>query len=144
MTDIKNFNIRVYGLIINNKGEILISTEKYKNHTLRKFIGGGLEKGEGLKAGLKREFQEETGCDIKMGDLFYINDFFQSSLFVATDQIISIYYMVQPKVWDIFLKALSKPANNQFFSWENIADFDIESLSLPIDKVVLMRLKNNP
>ena len=91
---ITNFNVRIYGIVLNNKKQILIAKEEYKTQQLIKFIGGGLEKGEGIHEGLQREFKEELNVEIEVGDLFYVNDFFQGSYFNPQDQIISIYYLV--------------------------------------------------
>ena len=146
MTNITNFNIRVYGLIINSKGQILVSTEQYKAHTLKKFIGGGLEKGEGIKSALKREFREETGCEINVGSLYYINDFFQASFFKPEDQIISIYYFVEPENWVDFEQKINSNHLKQEFTWHNLNNFKTDILSLPIDKVVVKKLmaEKNP
>ncbi|HEY0897744.1 MAG TPA: NUDIX hydrolase, partial [Sphingobacteriaceae bacterium] len=48
------FNVRVYGLLINHRQEILISDEEEYGVRFTKFPGGGLEYGEGLLDGLKR------------------------------------------------------------------------------------------
>jgi 8-oxo-dGTP pyrophosphatase MutT (NUDIX family) len=37
--------------------------------------GGGIEFGEAMPEALKREFQEETGLEIKVGKLLFINEF---------------------------------------------------------------------
>ena len=58
------FNIRVYGLLIHNS-QLLIAEQFYKNRLLRKFPGGGLDYGEGLIDGLKREFMEELSLEIR-------------------------------------------------------------------------------
>ncbi len=142
MTEITNFNIRVYGIIINTKNEILISTENYGDRTLRKFIGGGLEKGEGIKNALEREFMEELSSEILVKELFYINDFFQASFFKKEDQIISIYYLVSPKDWAKFMKKIDLNHLNQKLSWHELKSFNSNNLSLPIDKVVLEKLKH--
>ncbi|WP_341224750.1 NUDIX hydrolase [uncultured Arcticibacterium sp.] len=42
--------------------------------------GGGIELGESLKMALKREFQEETGLEIKVGKLLYLNQYIMSPL----------------------------------------------------------------
>jgi len=47
------FNVRVYGLLINDRQEILISDEQEYGIQFTKFPGGGLEYGEGLTDGLK-------------------------------------------------------------------------------------------
>lgn len=142
MIKITNFNIRVYGLLINDKDQIIISSESYKNQILTKFIGGGLEKGEGLKSALEREFMEEVDLPIHVGELFYINDFFQPSYFNSSDQIISVYYYVTPKNWDVLSRKIASNDLNQILNWENINNFKADSLSLPIDQIVFDKLKN--
>ena len=41
------FNVRVYGLLINNQNEVLVSDEQEYGMRFTKFPGGGLEYGEG-------------------------------------------------------------------------------------------------
>ena len=54
---LKRFNVRVYGLLINHNQQLLVADEAFKSGQLAtKFPGGGLELGEGLIDGLKREF----------------------------------------------------------------------------------------
>ena len=40
------FNIRVYGILINEKKEVLVSDELIRDQYITKFCGGGLELGE--------------------------------------------------------------------------------------------------
>src|SRR6478735_2216297 len=88
------FNVRVYGLLINDKNELLISDEQEQGMRFTKLPGGGLEYGEGLIEGLKREFVEECDTDIEVIDHFYTTDFFIKSAF-NDSQIISVYYNVK-------------------------------------------------
>ena len=88
------FNVRVYGLLINDDNEILISDEKTQNVSFTKFPGGGLEYGEGLIDALKREFMEECELDIEIVKHIYTTDFYEKSSFNES-QIISIYYQVR-------------------------------------------------
>ncbi|MFK8036900.1 MAG: NUDIX domain-containing protein [Crocinitomicaceae bacterium] len=142
MSKITNFNIRVYGLLINDKNQIIISTEKYEEQTLTKFIGGGLEKGEGLVDCLKREFFEEIKLKIEVCELYYVNDFFQASYFNTNDQIISIYYFVKPLNWNDLNRKINMNTLNQYLNWVDINNYKTSNLSLPIDRVVLEKLKN--
>ena len=142
MTEITNFNIRVYGIVINTNNELLVSSEQYRGKTLHKLIGGGLEKGEGIKQALEREFKEEIDCEITVRDLYYVNDFFQASYFKPEDQIISIYYFVVPKNWNEFNTKAGSIQSNQSFKWHSLKTFKTEHLSLPIDKVVVAQLKS--
>src|ERR1700712_844998 len=88
------FNVRVYGLLINEQQEILISDEKEYGTMFSKFPGGGLEYGEGLIDGLKREFMEECDMEIAIIKHYYTTDYFVKAFFVE-GQLISIYYLVK-------------------------------------------------
>jgi ADP-ribose pyrophosphatase YjhB (NUDIX family) len=88
------FNVRVYGLLINDHNEILISDEQEYGMQFAKFPGGGLEHGEGLIDGLKREFVEECNVEIEIIRHFYTTDFYIKSAF-NDSQIISVYYLVK-------------------------------------------------
>ncbi|HAL80900.1 MAG TPA: NUDIX hydrolase [Mucilaginibacter sp.] len=88
------FNVRVYGLLINADDEILISDEQEYGMRFTKFPGGGLEHGEGLTDGLKREFMEECSAEIEVTAHFYTTDFYVKSAF-NDSQVISVYYLVK-------------------------------------------------
>lgn len=97
------FNVRVYGLLLTDEKEILISDEKTLNVSFTKFPGGGLEYGEGLIDALKREFMEECQLEIEVVRHIYTTDFYEKSSF-NDSQIISIYYQVRaisPILFDI-------------------------------------------
>ncbi|MEZ4687433.1 MAG: NUDIX domain-containing protein [Bacteroidia bacterium] len=90
----KRFNVRVYGLCIQNGG-LLVSEEKHHQTNMRKFPGGGLEFGEGLVECLKREWQEELEVEIAVdGDIFYANEFFVQSRFNPAEQVLALFYKV--------------------------------------------------
>ncbi|MEN0057112.1 MAG: NUDIX domain-containing protein, partial [Mucilaginibacter sp.] len=75
------FNVRVYGLLINEQNQVLISDEQEYGHRFIKFPGGGLEIGEGLIDGLKREFVEECQAEVEILSHFYTTDFYVRSAF---------------------------------------------------------------
>ena len=148
---LKRFNIRVYGLLINELNQILVSDEAFLNGTLAtKFPGGGLELGEGLIDGLKREFVEETGIAVEVKSHFYTTDFFVRSMFdINSDsQIISIYYLVSSHQWrDI--KCSEKKFDFEFIPRKEAESFrwvplnrlhEEETITLPIGKVVVQKL----
>ena len=64
------FNIRVYGVLIDELNRILLSDEFIKGGFFTKFPGGGLEFGEGTKDCLIREFKEETNLDVTLGEFY--------------------------------------------------------------------------
>lgn len=144
----KNFNVRVYGLLINEKKQVLITDEELKGYRFTKFPGGGLELGEGTIEGLKREFIEECNLEIEDINHFYTTDFFVKSLF-SDEQLLSIYYLVKPVhafKFQISTQAFDFKNQNgdpkQSFRMVAIDDLTDEDLSFPVDKHVLKMLKS--
>ena len=86
------FNVRVYGILINDQRQVLVSDEFIRGEYYTKFPGGGLEFGEGTRDCLKREFKEEMDLEVEVGEHIYTTDYFQLSAFNPSHQIISIYY----------------------------------------------------
>ncbi|HXI00791.1 MAG TPA: NUDIX domain-containing protein [Sphingobacteriaceae bacterium] len=140
------FNVRVYGLLINDKRQILLSDEEEHGMRFIKFPGGGLEFGEGLLDGLKREFSEECNVEIEVLEHFYTTDFFVKSAF-DDSQVISIYYYVKPKTELLlnFKKLLfdfdSQAELLQAFRWKSIDELDENDVTFPADKRVVALLK---
>ena len=65
--------VNVRGIIINNKGEIFCQKLTANSDKGRDFWctpGGGLEMGEGLLDGLRREMIEETGVKPEIGVIY--------------------------------------------------------------------------
>lgn len=145
------FNVRVYGLLVNENNELLISDELEYGMNFSKFPGGGLEFGEGLVDGLKREFMEECNFEIDVIQHFYTTDFFLKSAFDDT-QIISVYYKVK-NLSPINLPIKTVPFDFdgikeeggilQTFRWVNLEQLKIEDVTFPADqKAVELLLKN--
>ncbi|NGM61357.1 NUDIX domain-containing protein [Sphingobacterium sp. SGG-5] len=88
------FNVRVYGILVDEYDRVLISDERTQNVSFTKFPGGGLEYGEGLIDALKREFLEECNMEIDIVTHVYTTDFYEKSSF-NNSQILSIYYQVK-------------------------------------------------
>ncbi len=86
------FNVRVYGILLGDSGQILVSDEFIRGNYYTKFPGGGLEFGEGTRDCLKREFKEEINLEVEIGDHIYTADSLQLSAFNPDRRIISIYY----------------------------------------------------
>lgn len=141
-----NFNVRVYGLLVNEHRQILISDEQEYGYRFTKFPGGGLEYGEGLIDALKREFVEECNAEIKVTDHFYTTDFFVKSAF-NDSQIISVYYQVE-NLKPLQLNFKNRPFDFdgtgdilQAFRWVNLDDLQAEDLTFPTDQQVARLLK---
>lgn len=150
------FNVRVYGILINEKNEVLLSDELIRGKYYTKFPGGGLEIGEGTRDCLKREFWEEMNLRIEVGPHIYTTDFYQQSAFNPDDQIISIYYFVKPiepilfsltnKEFDFTadqLEVYKQKSAIETFRFVTLESFSEKNVTLPIDKVVTQMIKEN-
>jgi ADP-ribose pyrophosphatase YjhB (NUDIX family) len=121
---------------------VLITDELIKGHEITKFPGGGLEFGEGLIAGIKREFMEETKNEVEVVKHFYTTDYFQVSAYDPTHQIISIYYIVRPlSTFKINTKQKTYDFDDrenyaQTFRWLELKTISENDFTLPIDKIV--------
>lgn len=148
------FNIRVYGILINAKKQVLVADEYIRGGYYTKFPGGGLEFGEGTRDCLKREMKEELGIETEIGNHIYTTDYFQLSAFNKQHQIISIYYFIKQ------LEEIKIPFRTELFDFdeEQIAiynttgetetfrlidwnEFSENSVTLPIDKIVAGMIK---
>ena len=148
------FNVRVYGILVNDKQQVLVSDEYIRGGYYTKFPGGGLEFGEGTRECLKRELREELRIDSEIGEHIYTTDYFQLSAFNPDHQIISIYYYATP------LEELKVPLKNAAFDFDDQQmaiydktgetetfrlidwdDFSEETVTLPIDKYVAKMIK---
>jgi 8-oxo-dGTP diphosphatase len=135
------FNVRVYGLLINDNHEILISDEQEYGMQFTKYPGGGLEYGEGLTDGLKREFVEECNAEVEIISHFYTTDFFVKSAFNES-QIISVYYIVKniAPLNLVFKTAVFDFDGEgdllQSFRWVKLSDLTADTCTFPIDRYV--------
>lgn len=149
------FNVRVYGILLNENRQVLVSDEFIRAKYYTKFPGGGLEFGEGTRDCLKREFMEEMNLPVSVDEHIYTTDYFQLSAFNPQHQIISIYYYAtalapitcplrdKPFDFDESQLAIYKEKNEietfRFIDWEQ---FSAEVVTLPIDKIAAHIVKN--
>ncbi len=148
--------IRVYGILINDQKQVLVSDEYIRGSYFTKFPGGGLEVGEGTRDCLKREFLEEMNLNVSVDEHIYTTDFFVKSAFNTAQQILSIYYFatalepikvpLRDKEFDFdehqlkIYSELEQTETFRFIEWDN---FSADSVTLPLDKVVATMLKEN-
>ncbi len=143
----KHFNIRVYGIFINEKDEILITDEFQLDTKMTKFPGGGLKFGEGTIDCLVREMREECQQEIEEIKHFYTTDFYQKALYYENHQLISIYYTAKLKE-PVNFKLSNQPFDfqelkngNQSFRWVKREELNVNEFTFPIDKHVANLLK---
>jgi len=147
------FNIRVYGILINEQHQLLVSDEYIRGNYYTKFPGGGLEFGEGTRDCLVREFKEEMDLNVSVGDHIYTTDFFQLSAFNPSHQILSIYYFAQalepihcPIRTSLFdfdsnqLEVYERTGETETFRFIDWDDLTPDSVTLPIDKIVVQMM----
>lgn len=146
MKDLKGFTIRVYGILMNHKQEVLLVHEKMPTMHFTKFPGGGLEYGEGTRDCLIREFMEETGLEVEIAEHLYTTDYYQVSKFNPNQQLLAIYYRVkslQPldnlNLDEMELNVGGKTEVLRFY-WYPLETGLIQELTFPVDKLVAEQL----
>ena len=139
---INHFNIRVYGLLIDD-GNLLITDEFRLGIYMTKFPGGGLQFGEGTIECLKREFMEELNTPIEVISHFYTTEFYQPTTLLPSEmQLFNIYYLVKAeKPWIFQTTARQNdipPVDGaQCFRWVKIDDLRSDDFTFPIDKYLV-------
>ena len=143
----KRFVIRVYGIYINEREEVLLSDEFIYGREVTKFPGGGLEFGEGTRECLEREMMEETGHRFEVLDHLYTTDFFVPSAFDPQIQVMSIYYRMRP-LEEFRMETRDRPfdfvtctENAQVFRWKSIHGLVPSDMTLVIDQKVAGLIK---
>ena len=116
-TDDWVFSYRVAGICVQN-GKVLL--QKPTNDNAYAFPGGHVEFGETNKETLEREFKEEIGADIRVGDLKWVAEVFFPWGNKSCHQI-CLYYMVEILNPEI-------PKDGMFLAKEHLEgrDFDLE------------------
>jgi len=146
MSTEKRFVIRVYGLILNSRQEVLIAEEYHYNTFMRKFPGGGLEFGEGPVACLRRELAEELHVELDLEDCTHLHttDFYAPSAFNPSLQVVGIYYLInaKPELEAQFREEYLLPAENgiEQFRWVKISELKADDITFPTDRQALEKL----
>jgi 8-oxo-dGTP diphosphatase len=139
---LESFNIRVYGIYINEGNEILVSDEIQTGKRFTKFPGGGMELGEGAKDCLIREWKEELSQDIEIVEHIYTTDYFQVSAFNPAHQIVSIYYRIFPlsetpvRVAEKPFDFIEEKEGAESFRRIAMSVLKVEDFTFPIDQIV--------
>lgn len=135
---------RVYGFLINNSKQVLVSAERFNGIPLIKFPGGGVEWGEGLQEALIREFKEELKISIGVKENIYFNDFPVESAIDKRYQVQAFFYHVEPLEPMRFSTVLSlKPPekNTENFIWVDLKNLSEELFTYEIEKEAVKALR---
>ncbi|MDX5348377.1 MAG: NUDIX hydrolase [Hymenobacteraceae bacterium] len=86
--------VRVCGICLQNNKVLVVKHQALDqvNNAFWSPPGGGLEYGESLRDCLAREFEEETGIQVKVGNLLYVNEFLDKPLHA-----IELFFEVEPQ-----------------------------------------------
>ncbi len=123
--------VGVAGVLLNEKGQILLGRRNTGPYAgLWCIPCGYLEYDEELRQGLKREFQEETGLEVEIGELFTALSNFHDPLCHT----VGIWFMVKRAGGE--LKAGDDLNQAAFFSLDNIP-----GLAFPTDQTVINMLR---
>ena len=125
------FSYRVAGIAVQS-GKVLL--QKPTNEDFYAFPGGHVEFGETNEETLVREFKEEIGADIKVGDLQWVAEVFFPWGESPCHQI-CLYYAIDITDEDI-------PKDGMFMAKEHMEgrNFDIEFHWVPIEKTAELEI----
>ena len=140
----QNFDLRVYGLLINDKQQILLSDECENGRFFTKFPGGGVEYGEGILSALHREFLEELNLEISEAKPLSFTDFYTESPFEENSQLVCFYYLVKCDFSKIktFDYQIPFSVEGEKQRWVSIQDLNENEITFKHDKVASEKLKN--
>lgn len=126
-TDDWVFSYRVAGICLQN-GKVLLQTTTGEDHSFA-FPGGHVEFGETNEETLMREFKEEIGADIRVGELKWVAEVFFPWGGKPCHQI-CLYYMVEILNPEI-------PRDGMFMAAEHIEgrNFELEYHWIPLEDV---------
>jgi 8-oxo-dGTP diphosphatase len=86
-----HIRIRAAGILI-HEGELLLVRHEKGDHSYWLLPGGGVDFGETVENGLKREFQEEVGLEIEVGRLVMVHDSIPPD---QHRQVLNLYFLVR-------------------------------------------------
>src|SRR5690554_3961861 len=136
--ELKVFNIRSYGILINYRHEILISDEIYHGQLFSKFPGGGMELGESLPDSIRREFMEECYLNLTNLNLLHITDTVIQSMFDGSQQVLGVYYQVfTDELLSVPIKTEAfdfQEGSQQSFRWISLQSFNSNDLTFEMDQ----------
>ena len=109
--------IRVKGLIVNSKNQILLA----RNNNTYQFVGGHVEDNEDMEEGLIREIKEETGIDvIDVNGPFMLVEAYYKDYFCSSKNVHSkVYY------YRIFCDDMPNLEETNYDILERQTDFEI-------------------
>lgn len=131
------FRPSVYGILIRDE-KILLSPQRDGYD----FPGGGIEVGETIEQALAREFREETGLTVRMGELVYCGqDFYYSLSHNRAFNTILLYYVCSYVSGNISTDGFDKYERGyaEEAKWIPLASIESIKFHNPIDSLSVIR-----
>jgi len=125
--------VRVCGICVQNNALLLVCHRGIlAGRNFWAPPGGGLNFGERVHSGLKREVQEETGLEIKPGRFLFVNEFLQPPLHA-----LELFFEVNPVGGELIIGTdPDLPADDQLIT-------DVRFLTLPELKAIPFQEKHS-
>ena len=131
----KKIRIRVAGLVVKDDTILLIAHKK-RNDIYWLLPGGGVEYRESLDNALKREFKEELGLDVDVGDIAMIADSIEPN---GKRHIINVIF------WCNLISEAIQLGSEKIlygYSFKPLQDMDTIVIYPPLNTYIIQLLKN--
>lgn len=119
--------------ILIHEEKLLVTTYKDEEGVYHLLPGGGQKIGETLDKTLKRECLEETGIEVKEGDLLFIRECFMDS---EIHRVEFMYSCIPVSITNVSSKSLEMDSKQTGISWLPIDDL----LSYPLFPIGIRKL----
>jgi 8-oxo-dGTP pyrophosphatase MutT (NUDIX family) len=116
----------VYGVCLNDKGEVLLAVNNGRPNFVN-FPGGGILSGEAPIDALKREFREETGMEVEPISLLWATRGRHVNYFRPSQQLIGMYYLVESTGGTLSRRGNGKDVKRLI--WAPLQQLPVESMS---------------
>jgi ADP-ribose pyrophosphatase YjhB (NUDIX family) len=125
--------------------EVLVAEEFHFDTFMRKFPGGGLDFGEGIRDCVVRELREELSIDVTEMQLLHTTEQFVQSAFYDDQQVIAVYYLVAAPEELIlrYREEFVAPTENgqERFKWVKVVDLYPDDFTFEVDKEAIKKFR---
>lgn len=130
--------VSCYSIIVQDKSVLLVKTSNNKWY----FPGGGLNVGESIADGLKREAWEELGVEIQVGELLYADDMvYYHDPIEHADHLVRLFYRCYTQAREFHFENAEERAVFVEIGWVSLDPLEPE-IFLPSTYRALTEIKN--
>lgn len=130
------FRPSIYGILI--EGDKVLLSRQYNGYD---WPGGGMDKHETIEEALKREYWEEAGLEVKMGELVHCGSSFYERANGEYINSLVVYYLVEKIGGEIGVKAADELEKEYIGEpeWVEINKIKDAKFYNPVDNVELVK-----